>query len=125
MKIEPISAARKAPQRGSSPAHCTAAAVPTSTGAIAAGSVRGRAAISQILIAVLPLSGCSCAPGELREVGLALLLERLAPLGRLVGAVEEEVGVVGELLDPGVAVLVGVEAGLDEAQREGGEGEHL
>ena len=37
--------------RGSSPTPLRpAAAVPTSTGAIAAGSVRGRAAISQILI---------------------------------------------------------------------------
>ena len=52
MKIEPTRAATKAPTRGSLPAHSTAAAVPTSTGAIAAGSVRGRAAISQILIAV-------------------------------------------------------------------------
>ena len=31
----------------------------------------------------------------------------------------------GELLDARVAVLVGVEARLDEAQGEGGEGEHL
>ena len=52
MKIEPISAATKAPTRGSFPAHSTAAAVPTNTGAIAAGSVRGRAAISQILMGV-------------------------------------------------------------------------
>ena len=49
MKTLPISAAMKPPTRGSSPARSTAAAVPTSTGAIAAGSVRGRAAISQIL----------------------------------------------------------------------------
>ena len=40
----------KAPTRGSRPAHSTAAAVPTKTGAIAAGRVRGRAAISQILM---------------------------------------------------------------------------
>ena len=50
MKIEPTSAAKKAPSRGSSPAHWTAAAVPTRTGATAAGRVRGRAAISQILM---------------------------------------------------------------------------
>ena len=37
----------KAPTR-MSPLTCAAAAVPTSTGAIAAGSVRGRAAITQI-----------------------------------------------------------------------------
>jgi hypothetical protein len=50
MKIEPTKAAKKAPQRGRCPSHCTAAAVPTSTGAIAAGNVRGRAAITHILI---------------------------------------------------------------------------
>ena len=50
MKIEPTSAAKKAPTRGRLPAQYTAAAVPTSTGAIAAGSVLGRAAMSQILI---------------------------------------------------------------------------
>src|SRR6185295_19126628 len=64
-------------------------------------------------------------PRELVDVGLALLLEGLAALARLLAAVEEEVGVVSELLDAGVAVLVGVEAGLDQAQGEGGEGEHL
>ena len=43
------SAATNPPQRGSSSAANTAAAVPTSTGATAAGRVRGRAAFSQIL----------------------------------------------------------------------------
>ena len=47
MKIEPIRAAANAPQRKSSPASA-AAALPTSTGAIAAGRVRGRAAITQM-----------------------------------------------------------------------------
>src|SRR5262249_25999838 len=115
MKIEPTRAAKKAPQRGRCPSHWTAAAVPTRTGATAAGKVRGRAAMSQILIPRLPgaaRSERSWPPRELREVGLPFLLERLAPLARLLVAVEEEVGVVGELLDPGVAVLVGVEAGL-------------
>src|SRR4051794_15144060 len=116
MKIEPTRAAMKAPQRGRWPTHCTAAALPTSTGATAAGRVRGRAAISQILIARPSPRRCSWPPRELGEVGLALLLEGLAPLGGLLAAVEEQVGVVGELLDSGVAVLVGVEAGLDEAQ---------
>ena len=55
----------------------------------------------------------------------ALLLERLPPLGRLVAPVEQQVGVVSQLLDARVAVLVGVEARLDQAQGEGGEGEHL
>src|SRR5215212_3191757 len=124
MKIDPASAARKAPTRGSSPVHSTAAAVPTSTGAIAAGSVRGRAAITQILIALLRASR-SWAPGELAEVGRALLLEGLATLAGLLAAVEEEVGVVGELLNAGVSVLVGVEARLDEAQGEGRQRKHL
>src|SRR4051795_6737168 len=125
MKIEPIRAAKKAPQRGRCPTHWTAAAVPTSTGAIAAGSVRGRAAISQILTRASRRERASRAPRELAEVRLSLLLEGLAPLARLLVSVEEKVGVVGELLDPGVAVLVGVEARLEEPQREGGEGEHL
>src|SRR3712207_5005612 len=78
---------------------CTASAVPTSTGARAAGSVRSRAAINQIRKARLrPLR-------ELREVGLALGLVRLAPLPRLLRGVEEEVGVVRELLDARQAVL--------------------
>src|SRR5882724_10911256 len=104
MKIEPTRAARKAPTRGRCPTHCTAAAVPTSTGAIAAGRVRGRAAISQILIAPSPLARCSWPPRELGKVGLAFLLERLAALAGLLAAVEEEIGIVGQLLDPGVAV---------------------
>src|SRR5438094_749231 len=64
-------------------------------------------------------------PGELAVVGRALLAVRLAALLRLLGGVEGKVGVVRELLDSGEAVLVGVEARLDEAKREGGELEHL
>ena len=57
MKIAPTSAATKLPQlndaRGlAESAH--AAALPTSTGAIAAGSVRGRAAIAHVRRAVRP-----------------------------------------------------------------------
>jgi hypothetical protein len=64
MKTEPISAARNAPTLGNRPAHSTAAAVPTSTGAIAAGRVRGRAAITQILIGYSPVaSGLMAAAG--------------------------------------------------------------
>ena len=51
MNTDPTRAATNAPTLGSFPAHCTAAAVPTKTGAIAAGSVLGRAAMSQILMA--------------------------------------------------------------------------
>ena len=77
-----------------------ASAVPTSTGATAAGSVRGRAAINQMR------SGLKASRGELREVGLALGLVGLAPLLRLLGRVEEQVGVVRQLLDAAQPVLV-------------------
>src|SRR3954454_21550850 len=94
-----------------------AAAVPTRTGAIAAGSVRGRAAISQILTS-RPLR-------VLREVRAASLLVGVAALLALLRHVEEERRVVGELLDPCDAVLDRVEARLQEPQRQGGEGGHL
>src|SRR5204863_9353243 len=98
-----------------------ASAVPTSTGATAAGSVRGRAAISQMRKGLkgdhrhrrdratgespsgrlLPAKRArrarlrrSRAFRELREVGLALGLVRLAAFLRLVAGVEEQVGVV-------------------------------
>src|SRR5689334_15342108 len=99
-----------------------ASAVPTSTGATAAGSVRGRAAISQMRNGLM---GASRALRELREVGLALGLVRLAAFLRLVAGVEEEVGVVRELLDAAEPVLLGVEAGLQEPEGERGELEHL
>src|ERR1700741_5245149 len=94
-----------------------ASAVPTSTGATAAGSVRGRAAISQMR-APVGSSGAIVVWTRLRtarepaEVGLALLQVRLAPLGGLLAHVEEQIGSVGQPLDPGEAVLVGVEARL-------------
>src|SRR4029450_10510095 len=107
----------KAATRGRSPCCSIAAAVPTSTGAIAAGSVRGRAAISQILN-----SGPFRIFGEVRRasplVGVAALLT-------LLGHVEEQGRVVGELLDAGQAVLGGVEARLEQPKRERGERGHL
>src|SRR4051794_24208708 len=120
MKIEPISAAMNAPTRGSSPASSMAAAVPTSTGAIAAGSVRGRAAISQILKQA-PLGPL----GVLGEVRAAPLLVGIAPLLSLLAHVEEESRIVGELLDPGDPVLVRIEARLQQSQRQWGERRHL
>src|SRR3954452_17254067 len=99
-----------------------ARAVPTRTGAIAAGSVRGRAAISQSLSGVRSRSG---ALRELGEVGLALLLVCVTSLLGLLGHVEEEVRVVCELLDAAQAVLARVEARLQEAQRERRELKHL
>src|SRR5829696_188096 len=104
MKIEPISAQAK--RSGLKVPSVCASAVPTSTGATAAGSVRGRAATSQSRSA-LPTSG---ALRELLEIGLALLGVGSASLLRLLRAVEEEVGVVRELLDTGEPVLGGIEA---------------
>src|SRR5215203_3138656 len=63
--------------------------------------------------------------GEFREVGFALLFVGVAALLRLLAAVEEEVSVVGKLLDAGVAVLVGVEARFQETQRERRSIQHL
>src|SRR5437764_11988739 len=97
-----------------------ASAVPTSTGATAAGSVRGRAATSQSLSGVR--SGALREPGE---GGLALLDVWVTTLLGLLRHVEEEVGVVGELLDAGEPVLRGVEAGLEQAQCERRQREHL
>src|SRR5436190_2671401 len=97
--------------RGSSSTSWIAAAVPTSTGAIAAGSVRGRAAISQIL-----KSGPLRVLGEVRA---AALLVGVSPLLAFLGHVEEERRVVGELLDSGEPVLGGVEARLQQPQRQG------
>src|SRR4029077_6806030 len=117
MKTDPISAATKAQGRRRSPWCSIAAAVPTSTGAIAAGNVRGRAAISQIL-----KSGPLRVFGEVRA---ASLLIGVAALLALLRHIEEQSRVVGELLNAGQAVLGGVEARLEEPQGEGGEGGHL
>src|SRR4051812_5529906 len=62
---------------------------------------------------------------ELPEVRPALLAVGLAALLRLLAPVEEQVGVVGQLLDSGKAVLGRVEACLEEPQRERRELEHL
>src|SRR3954471_21948505 len=115
MKIEPISAQAK--RNGLNVPSVPASAVPTRTGATAAGSVRGRAATAQRRSAPTR----SGALRELAEVGLALLAVGVASLLRLLRCVEEEVRVVCELLDAGQAVLGGIEAGLQQAQREGGE----
>src|SRR3954453_11460988 len=117
MKIDPISAATKAQTRRRSPCCSMAAAVPTSTGAIAAGSVRGRAAISQIL-----KSGPLRVLGEVRA---ASLLVGVAALLALLRHVEEQSRIVGELLDAGEPILSGVEARLEQPQGEGREGGHL
>src|SRR3954452_23821809 len=72
MKIEPTRAAANAAGRGSFPAQYTAAAVPTKTGAIAAGRVLGLAAITQILISTAcsasrPLSAAARQLGDARK----------------------------------------------------------
>src|SRR3954468_23171520 len=119
MKIDPISAHAK--RSGLKVPSVPASAVPTSTGATAAGSVRGRAATAQR--AEGPTR--SGALRELAEVGLALLAVGVASLLRLLRCVEEEVRVVRELLDAGQAILGRVEARLQQPQGEGGELEHL
>src|SRR5687768_9054554 len=94
-------------------------AVPTSTGTTAAGSVAGRAAPSQTRAALMPggRRRRSRKARVLREVGLPLLEERVLPLLRLLRQVVEQRRVAGELLQPREAVGVGVEGGLQEAQR--------
>src|SRR4051794_3264654 len=119
MKIDPISAHTK--RSGLNTSSEPASAVPTSTGATAAGSVRGREATSQSRSGLTR----SRTLRELAEVRLALLAVGLTPLLRLLGRVEQEVGVVCELLDPREAVLGGVEARLQQPERERRQGEHL
>src|SRR5436190_11852504 len=98
-------------------------AVPTRTGATAAGSVRGRAAASQIRT---PRGTPGLRPPrEAGEVRVPLVDVGVASLLGLLGHVEEEVGVVGQLLQAAVAVLGGVEAGLEQAQGERRQREHL
>src|SRR3954467_13827738 len=131
MKIEPISA--QANRSGLNVPSVPASAVPTSTGATAAGSVRGREATSQSRSGLTAspwgrrrrLDPRSRALRELAEVGLALLAVGVASLLRLLRHVEEEVGVVRELLDAREAVLGRVEARLEEPEGEGREREHL
>src|SRR5881392_2098132 len=104
MKIDPMSAHAK--RSGLNVPSVPASDVPTSTGAIAAGSVRGREATSQ------SLSGLKAALRALREsseVGLSLLAVGVTALLRLLGHVEEEVRVVRELLDAREPVLGRVE----------------
>src|SRR2546430_8012900 len=98
-----------------------ASAVPTSTGATEAGSVRTRAAITQMRTALLGLG----TPGKAGEVRLALLLVGVAALLGLRAFVEEQVRVVCELLDARQAVLGGVEARLQKPQRKRRQDEHL
>src|SRR4051795_3720210 len=120
MKIEPIRAHTK--RSGLNVPSVHASAVPTSTGATAAGSVRGREATSQSRNG---LKAASRALRESLEVGLSLFAVGVTALLRLLGHVEEEVGVVRELLDAGEAVVRRVEAGLQEAQRERRQCQHL
>src|SRR2546430_4456324 len=113
MKIDPTSAQRK--RSGLKTCSLPASAVPRGTGAIAAGSVRGRAATSHSLSELRTDSRTLREPVEVR---LALLEVGVAPLLRLLRHVEEEVRVVRELLDAREAVLSRVEAGLQQAQGE-------
>src|SRR3954463_11500079 len=108
MKIEPISAHTN--RSGLNVPSVHASDVPTRTGATAPGRVRGREATSQSRSGLK----ASRALRELSEVGLPLLAVGVATLLGLLGRVEEEVGVVRELLDAGEPVLGGVEARLEK-----------
>src|ERR1700680_4228012 len=93
MKSAPSSAAKNASLWNRSAPRATE--VPTSTGAIPAGSVRTRAAISQMR-AARTRSGALREAGEVR---CALLPVGVAALLRLLAAVEEQVRVMRQLLD--------------------------
>ncbi len=110
-----------------------AAAVPTSTGTMAAGKVLGRAPRTHRLIGpggagtstgtlpvLTPTRGPgvdrSRATGEAAEVGLAVLLEGVAALLAFLAHVEEHGGVTGELLEAGQSVVGGVQAAFEHAQ---------
>ncbi len=128
MKIAPSSAATNA--SGSKCPAPSASEVPTSTGAIAAGSVRTRAAITQMRTALAPPGTLGAAvdgdcmvviapaglplgpPREPREVRLALLLVSVPALLRLLAHVEEQVRVVCKLLHARETVFGSVEARL-------------
>src|SRR3954449_9705239 len=105
MKIAPSSAATKPPTRRS--VRVMPSAVPTSTGAMAAGSVRGRAAMSQIRTAPALRS-----PRELREVGAALLDVGVAAPRALVAHVERRGRAAGGRGAARQPVLGGVERRL-------------
>src|SRR6266566_2586628 len=63
--------------------------------------------------------------GKLREVGLSLLHVSVATFLRLFAHVVEEGRVAGELLDARKAIVHGIEARLQHAQRKRAELEHL
>jgi hypothetical protein len=73
---------------------------------------------SQDLAPLGGMPGRSGTVGKPREVGFAFLFVGVAAFLGLLATVEEEVSVVGELLDAGESVLVGVEARFQETQRE-------
>src|SRR5882672_5756117 len=87
----------------------TAHAVPTSTGTIAAGSVRGRAPATHLF------TGASRALRELAEVRLALADVGVAPFLCFLGLVVEQRGVACELLDAREPVVGRVHRRLDHA----------
>src|SRR3954462_7315415 len=85
-----------------------ASAVPTRTGATAAGKVRGRAATSHSRVVLTRSTRLGRVRTkislrslrELPEVRGAFLLVGVPALLRLLALVEEEIGVVGQLLEP-------------------------
>src|SRR3954471_11325593 len=87
----------------------TAHAVPTSTGTIAAGSVRGRAPATHLFTGSRTLR-------ELPEVGPTLAHVRVPTFLRFFGLVVEQRRVARELLDAGEPVVGRVHRCLDHAQ---------
>src|SRR3712207_4424313 len=110
-----------------------AAAVPTSTGATAAESVRGLAASTHTRPDTLtgrpPALFCTAptsrAVGEPAEVGRSLLEVGVVALLRLLGQVIEQGCVASQLLDAGQAVVRGVQRRLEHPQRQRRVLEHL
>src|SRR4051812_37324318 len=116
----PTSNARR-PAHQRAPPSWTAIAVPTRTGATEAARVAGRTADHQTwngLRAGVATDIASGPFGKLREVRRAFLNVGVATLLRFLAHVVKERRVARELLDAGEAVVGGVHAGLDHAQRQ-------
>src|SRR5512143_827111 len=94
--------------------------------AIAAPASRAASPIdSGSLIRRRPLDATSRKALELSEVGLSLFDVRVATLLPFLRQVIEQRRVAGELLQPGLAVAVRIERGLEAAQRHRAVREHL
>src|SRR5439155_23091478 len=133
MNTLPISAASAA--RGRKTSSDPASAVPTSTGEITAGRVRGRAAASQMRSGTRPAPATrteeligtrrSRPAGEPREVRLALLDVRVSPFLAFLRHIEEHRRIACEPLKACEPVAIGIGRTLQEPERERLERRHL